>query len=117
MKKIVIFILVTVFGMAGFSYAQTAKEVYLAVKKAELKSTGTQSDADNAIADARAEFDLFKDSKEAIKNPEFTKHIDSAINALRVAQFAVQVQNSPSEWKKNMDWAARELEQAKHFLK
>jgi hypothetical protein len=117
MKKIVIFILVAVFGMAGFAYAQSAKEVYMAVKKAELKSTGTQRDVDNAIADARAEFDLFKDSKEATKNPEFTKHIDSALNALRVAQFSEQVKNSPAEWKENMDWATKELEQAKHFLK
>ncbi|MGP8051608.1 MAG: hypothetical protein ACLPYB_13495 [Desulfobaccales bacterium] len=117
MKKIIIFIIFVVFGMVAFAYAQSAKEVYLAVKKAELKSTGTESDVDNAIADARAEFDLFKDSKEALKNPEFTKHIDAALNALRVATFSERVKNSPAEWKENMDWATRELEQAKHFLK
>lgn len=105
------------FGMVSFGFAQTAKDTYKAVKKAELKSTGTQRDADNAIADARTEFDLFKDSKEAKKHPEFTKHIEAALNALRVAQFSKEIKNSAADWKKNMDLAAKELEQAKQFLK
>ena len=115
MKRILALSLLMVFALVSFGYAQSSKDVYLAIKKAELKSTGTQQDVDNATADARAEFDLFKDSKEAKKNPEFTKHIDSALNALRLAQFSQQVKNNPAEWKENMDFAAKELESAKRL--
>ncbi len=117
MKRIMIVLLVLLFGVIGSANAESSKDVYKAVKKAELKSTGTQKDVDNVVADARAEFDLFKDSKDAKKNPEFTKHIEAALNALRVAQFSKEVTQNSTDWKKNMDLAAKELERAKSFLK
>lgn len=117
MKRTLALILIVLFGSVGLAYGQTAKDVYKAVKKAELKATGTQRDVDNAIADARTEFDLFSGTKEAKKNPEFTKHILLALEALRGAQFAKEVTNNPGDWKKSMDTAEKELEKAKQFLK
>lgn len=117
MKRIFALMLVVLFGLVGLAYGQTAKDAYKAVKKAELKATGANRDFDNAIADARTELDLFTGSKEAKKNPEFTKHIVLALEALRGAQFAKEVTNNPGDWKKSMDKAEKELEMAKQFLK
>jgi hypothetical protein len=117
MKKMLAVILIMLFGSVGLAYGQSAKDVYKAVKKAELKSTGTQRDVDNAIADARTEVDLFRDSKEAKKNPEFTKYIENALTALREAQFAKEITKSLGDWQKSMNKAEKELEKAKQFLK
>lgn len=114
MKRILALILIMIFGSVGLAYGQSAEDVYEAVKKAELKATGPQRDFDNAVADARTKVDLFKDSKEAEKNPEFTKYIENALVALREAQF---VTKNPGDWKKCMDKAEKELEKAKQFLK
>lgn len=121
MKRTLAFIFIVFFGTVSFGYAQTAKETYKAVKKAELKASGTKADAENSLADARAEFDLFKDSKEAKKNPEFTAHIDNAIKALREAGFANYVSRQGVRPKISyvdaMGKVSRELEAAKRYLK
>jgi len=129
MQKILALILIVLFGMVNFGYAQSAKDTYKAAKKAELKATGSTRDAENSLADARAEFDLFKDSKEAKKNPEFTTHIDKAINALREAAAAIYLnkegvplkdkQGAPLKlsYSDAMSKATRELEAAKRYLK
>ena len=114
MKKVLAVILIVLFGSVGLAYGQSAKDVYKAVKKAELKATGDQRDFDNAMADARTEFDLFKDSKEAKKKPEFTTSLENALIALREAQF---VTKNPGDWQKSMNKAEKELEKAKQFLK
>ncbi|MFZ0052184.1 MAG: hypothetical protein WAK96_10440 [Desulfobaccales bacterium] len=116
MKKALALTLVLILGIAGLAQAQSIKEVYLAVKKAQLKATGTNEDIDNSIADARAEFDLFKDSKTAKKNPQFTDHIEAAIMALRQAQFAREVTNEADLWTKYMHKAETELNIAKQFI-
>jgi hypothetical protein len=117
MKILLVTILAVLIGTTGMAFGQSINEMYKVVKKAELKATGTQQDIDNSIADARTEYDLFKDSKEAKKYPEFTKFIENAITALRKAQFAKEVTKNPNDWEKNLKLAGNELEKAKQFLK
>jgi hypothetical protein len=121
MKRVFLLILIIFFCLVGFSYAQSAKDTYKAVKKAELKATGSTRDAESSLADARAEFDLFKDSKEAKKNPEFTDHINKAIEALREAGFANYISKNGVQPKisfsEAMGKAKREMESAKQYLK
>lgn len=118
MKKMVAVILILLFGSVGLAYGQASKDVYKAVKKAELKATGRQVDFENSMSDARAEFDLFKDSKEAKKNPEFTTHINNAIEGLKDVQFYGDKDfHNADKWKNGMNKAKRELEAAKQYLK
>lgn len=118
MKKMLALILIVLFGLVGLAYGQAAKDVYKAVKKAELKATGQRTEFESSMSDARAEFDLFKDSKEAKKSTEFTTHIHNAIEALREAQFASDKRFlDPTRWQKSMDKAKKELGQAKQYLK
>jgi hypothetical protein len=121
MKKIVALILILFFGMVNFGYSQSAKDTYKAVKKAELKATGATTEAESSLADARAEFDLFKDSKESKKNPEFTAHLNNAIEALRKAAFAHYLTKEgvrpDTSFSDAMSKASRELDASKRYLK
>jgi hypothetical protein len=120
MKKAGFLLIIAIFALVALAKAQSPKDMYLTVKKAQMKASGNQIDNDNAIADARAEFDLFKDSKAAKKNPQFAAHIGAAINALREAQFESQFAgelNRPSHWTESMNRAAKELDQAKKCIR
>jgi hypothetical protein len=123
-NRILALILIVLFGMVNFAYAQSAKDTYKAVKKAELKASPYSSKAwDEAIVDARTEMDLLKGSDEAKKNPEFTKHIETALNNIRKASGLSYCMDqglrsvSPDDWKKTMSQASIELEAAKRYLK
>lgn len=115
-KRVLLMVLIVLFSFVNFAHAQSAKDVYKAVKKAELKATGDRVSFDNSLSDARAEFDLFQDSKEAKNNPDFTSHIFNALKALSLAQLS-KITLQPALWSKYMDTATHELELAKKFLK
>ncbi len=136
MKKMLAAILIVLFGSVGLAYGQAAKDVYKAVKKAELTATGSPAAFESAMIDANTEFDLFKDSQEAKKNPEFTSHIRNAIGGLTMVQlsrdpnltlgFVLMEQKKgkgnagpdpATRFKEGMDTATRELEAAKRYLK
>jgi len=89
MRRIVALILVMLFGSVGLAYGQSAKDVYKAVKKAQLSATGSREAFASAMTDAETELDLFKDSEEAKKNPEFTSHIQKALGGLEMAQLSL----------------------------
>jgi hypothetical protein len=113
MKRILTIILIVLFGLVGLAHGQTPKDIYLIVKKLELKATGPRAEFEKSMSEARAEFDLFKDSKAAKKNPEFTTHISNALEALRTAKFyserQIQAYNpkAPKLWKEHMDYATK----------
>lgn len=121
MKRILVLSLIVFFGIVNFGYAQTAKDTYKAIKKAEFKASGSKADAESSLADARTEFDLFKDSKEAKKNPEFTAHLENAIKGLMEAGFANYVSRQGVRPKISyadaISKVSRELEAAKQYLK
>ncbi len=114
MKKITALILIIILGSVCLAYGQSGTDVYLAVRKAELKANGLQEEFDRAMANAWKDLDLFKNSKEAKENPKFTEYIENAMVALREAQF---VAKNPGDWKKCMDRADKELDKAKKSLK
>jgi hypothetical protein len=135
MKRMLAVILIILFGFVGLAYAQSAKDVYKAVKKAELSATGNRAVFASAMTDAETEFDIFKDSPEAKKNPEFTSHIQKALGGLTVAQMftrrdmitgyvLMEAQKGKgnagpdpaTRWKEGMDTATRELELAKKYM-
>jgi hypothetical protein len=86
MKKILGVILIVLFGSIGCTSGQAAKDVYKAVKKAEQTAINHPDNLTDAMIDARTEFDLFKDSKDANENPEFKKHITAALMSLAEAE-------------------------------
>lgn len=88
MKKTLAVILIVVFGVVGLAYAQSAKDVYEAVKKAQLTAAETEYEEaiTNAMTDAKTAFDSFKDSPEAKKNPEFVSQIEAALQGLSLYQ-------------------------------
>lgn len=135
MKRMVVVILIVIFGSVGIVYGQAAKDVYKAVKKAELTATGHPAAFASAMTDAETEFDLFKDSQEAKKNPDFTSHIQKALGGLAM----VQISRDPNmmmgfvlmekqkgtgnagpapatRFKEGMDTATKELELAKKYM-
>ncbi len=135
MKRILSVILIVLFGSVGLAYGQSAKDVYKAVKKAELSATGPRATFASAMTDAETEFDLFNDSPEAKKNPEFTSHIKKAIGSLAMVQLSrdpnmimgfvlMEKQKGKgnagldpaTRFKEGMDTATRELELAKKYM-
>jgi hypothetical protein len=135
MKRMLAVILIILFGFVGFAYAQSATDVYKAVKRAELSATGNRAVFASAMTDAETEFDIFKDSPEAKKNPEFTTHIKKALGGLALAQiwrnpdmlmgFVLMEQKKgkgnagpepATRWKEGMDTASRELALAKKYM-
>ncbi len=136
MKRMLAVILIVIFGSVGLAYGQAAKDVYKAVKKAELSATGPRAAFASAMTDADTEFDLFKDSQEAKKNPEFASHIKKAIGGLTMVQLSMDPNltmgfvlmeqtkgkgnagpDPATRFKEGMDTATRELEAAKRYLK
>lgn len=135
MKRIAVVTLIMICGLVGIAYGQSAKDVYKAVKKAELSATGAPRDFASALTDAETEFDLFKDSQEAKKNPDFTSHIQKALGGLTMAKLSrdpnmimgfvlMEKQKGKgnagpdpaTRWKESMDTASKELELAKKYL-
>jgi hypothetical protein len=119
MIRVLLFSMIIILGVVCLAWGQSTKDVYKAVNKAYLSASGSpRKDFDNAVVDARNEFDLFKDSQAAKKNPEFTKHIEAALMAIREAQFASDPRfQDANRWKQNMDKAEKELASAKKYLK
>lgn len=135
MKRMVVVILIVIFGSVGIIYAQAAKDVYKAVKKAELSATGSPAAFASAMTDAQTEFDLFKDSQEAKNNPEFKSHIQKALGGLAMVQISRDPnmmmgfvlmekqkgkgnagQDPATRFKEGIDTATRELELAKKYM-
>lgn len=119
MKRLFVLFLIILFGFSGLAYGQSLKDVYKSINKAFLAASGSSKrDFDNVVVEARNEFDLFKDTQAAKKNPEFTKHIEAALMAIREAQFAREPMFAdPNLYRKSLDKAERELGIAKQYLK
>jgi len=135
MKKATLIIFIFIFCLVGIVYAQGAKDLYKAVKNAELSATGPRADFIKALNDAETEFDLFKDSQDAKKNPEFTNHIKKALGGLTTVQLSTDPNfilgfvlmekqkgkgnagpEPATRLKEGMEQARKELEFAKNFL-
>jgi hypothetical protein len=139
MKRMIIFCVVFLAGLsfAGIANAQAMKDIYKSVKKAELsiELRATKSFKD-ALTDAKTEMDLFKGSDEARKNPEFSRHIEAALESIKKAYglswamdhgFHGQINpkagagpggvENIDKWNNAKADAARELEAAKRYLK
>jgi hypothetical protein len=139
MKKLflVTFLLALLFCIPQIVTGQSSKDVYKSVKKAELAASirATKSFNDTLI-DAKTEFDLFKGSEEAKKNPEFALYIESALNNIQKAyglswamdhgfhgQINPNAGSGPGavenldKWNIAMKEASGDLEVAKKYLK
>ncbi|MCX5888116.1 MAG: hypothetical protein NTY36_01525 [Deltaproteobacteria bacterium] len=121
LRRLVVLAIVLLFALVAISQAAetSMKEMYLIVSK-YAKADINRVEFEKAMGNAEAEFDLFKDSKIAKKNPEFTEHIAKAMEAIKSAGFFTFVAPSPKgSQQREAAWKAtkRELEAAKQYLK
>ena len=121
MKKVFTFGFVILFGLVGLAYGQSAKDVYKAVKKAELKFTlGSRNDFANAVADAKVEVESFSQTAEAKRNPVFTMSINGAIDMFMMASQVLtlpKVSGSADSFDEFMNLGRKDLKMAEQCLK
>jgi hypothetical protein len=120
--KVMLIAMVILLGFGGLAQAAdtSMKDMYLIVSK-YAKSNANRVEFEKAMGNAEAEFDLFKDSKVAKKNPEFTEHLAKAMKSIKQAGFLTFVvpgsqggiQERDVAWKTT----ERELKAAKEYLK
>jgi hypothetical protein len=99
------------------AYGQGARDLYKLTYKIFLTDVQDVRQYENNLNEAVAEFDLFKGSEEAQRNPEFTLAIENALKALVKQHAAYKFEAPPIERSKALAKAKHELNKAKIYLK